>query len=150
VALRTSLIVGFPGEGRKEIRDLKRFVREAKFDHLGVFAYSPEKDTDAFSLGDDVREKEKRKRKEEIMEIQAEISYENNKKRLNQKVEILIEGTLEENVQILIGRGRFQAPEVDGVVILESSGEISHVVNTIQTVEIVGADVYDLHGNLIP
>jgi ribosomal protein S12 methylthiotransferase len=150
VALRTSLIVGFPSEGRKEFGDLKRFVREAKFDHLGVFTYSLEKDTEAFSLGDDVRENEKRKRKEEIMEIQAEISYENNKKRLKQKVEVLIEGTLEENAQILIGRGRFQAPEVDGVLTLESSGEISHVVNTIQTVEIVGADVYDLQGKLIP
>jgi len=146
IALRTSLIVGFPGEEKKEFSDLKRFVRQAKFDHLGVFTYSKEEGTNSFSLSDPVRENEKRKRKEKIMEIQAEISFENNRKYLDQKIEVLIEGMLKENSKVLIGRARFQAPEVDGIITIDAPSEITCIMNTIQKVEITGRDVYDLQG----
>ena len=148
IALRTSLVVGFPGEGREEFEDLKKFVQEVKFNHLGVFTYSKEEGTACFNLGDPVRESVKRKRKEKIMEIQGEISFENNKKYLNQSIDVLIEGTLKENSTILIGRGKFQAPEVDGMILIDAPGKWPKVVNKIQKVEITGGDVYDLYGKL--
>jgi len=148
IALRTSLVVGFPGEGKEEFEDLKKFVQEVKFNHLGVFTYSKEEGTACFNLGDPVRESVKRKRKEKIMEIQGEISFENNKKYLNQSIDVLIEGTLKENSTILIGRGKFQAPEVDGMILIDAPGKWPKVVNKIQKVEITGGDVYDLYGKL--
>lgn len=148
ITLRTSLVVGFPGEGKEEFEDLKKFVQEAKFDHLGIFTYSIEEGTACFNLGDPVRESVKRKRKEKIMEIQGEISFENNKKYLNQSIDVLIEGTLKENPTILIGRGKFQAPEVDGMILIDAPGKWPKVVNKIQKVEITGGDVYDLYGKL--
>lgn len=149
IALRTSLVVGFPGEGKKEFEDLKRFVWEAGFDHLGIFTYSQEEGTSCFGLGDPVKESVKKRRKERIMEIQAEISYQTNKKYMNQKIETLIEGTLREDPNQLIGRARFQAPEVDGVIFLNSPHSLARVVNTIQKVEITDHDIYDLYGKII-
>ncbi len=148
IALRTSLVVGFPGEGKEEFEDLKEFVKEAKFDHLGVFSYSKEEGTDCFGLGDPVKESVKRKRIDKIMEIQSEISFEINKKYLNQSLDVLMEGIPKENPDILIGRGRFQAPEVDGMILIDAPGKWQKVVNTIQKVEITGGDVYDLYGKL--
>ena len=148
IAVRTSLIVGFPGEGNREFNDLKAFVRHAQFDHLGVFTYSPEIDTDCFGMGDPVRESVKRRRKEDIMDIQAEISYENNKKYLSRTVDVLIEGTLKQDRDLMVGRGQFQAPEVDGIIFVTSEEKKPEVFNTIQKVEITGRDVYDLYGSL--
>jgi len=148
IALRTSLVVGFPGEGKKEFEDLERFVQEAKFDHLGVFTYSKEEGTGCFGQGDPIKESVKRKRRDEIMEIQSEISFENNKKHLKQSLDVLIEGIPKENPDILIGRARFQAPEVDGMILIDAPGKWEKVVNTIQKVEITGGDVYDLYGKL--
>lgn len=149
LALRTSLIVGFPGEGKKEFGDLERFVQEARFDHLGVFTYSKEEGTDSFALGDPVMESVKRRRKEKIMEIQMAVSCQNNVKYLNKKVDALIEGTLKDNSSVLIGRGKFQAPEVDGVILIDAPGKWQDAVNTIQKVEITGLDVYDLYGKFV-
>jgi ribosomal protein S12 methylthiotransferase len=148
IALRTSLVVGFPGEGMKEFEDLEKFVQEARFDHLGVFTYSKEEGTDCFDFGDPVKESMKKKRSNKIMAIQSEISFENNKKYLNQSLDVLIEGIPKENPDILIGRGRFQAPEVDGMIFIDAPRKWEKVVNTIQKVEITGRDVYDLYGKL--
>jgi len=148
VALRTSLVVGFPGEGKEEFDDLESFVWEARFDHLGVFSYSREDGTDCFALGDPVKESVKKKRKERIMELQMVISEENNKKYLKKKIDVLIEGALKENPGVLVGRGQFQAPEVDGVILINAAEKASEVVNTIHKVEITGWDVYDLFGKL--
>ncbi len=150
VAVRTSLIVGFPGEGRREFNSLKRFVREARFDHLGVFTYSREDQTGAFRWGDPISEKEKGERKEEIMEIQAEISYEKNRQYLGRTIEVLVEGREDSFPRRLVGRGRFQAPEVDGVVLIDSRRALTRVANSVQRVEIVARDVYDLHGKFSP
>ncbi|MQY60993.1 30S ribosomal protein S12 methylthiotransferase RimO, partial [bacterium] len=148
IALRTSLVVGFPGEGKREFEDLKKFVQEARFDHLGVFTYSKEEGTDCFDFGDHVKESMKKKRRDKIMAIQSEISFENNKKYLNQSLDVLIEGIPKENSDILIGRGRFQAPEVDGMIFIDAPRKWEKMVNTIQKVEITGGDVYDLYGKL--
>ncbi len=148
IALRTSLVVGFPGEGVKEFEDLEKFIQEARFDHLGVFTYSKEEGTDCFDLGDSVKKSLKKKRRDKIMAIQSEISFENNKKYLNQSLDVLIEGIPKENPDILIGRGRFQAPEVDGMILIDAPRKWEKMVNTIQKVEITGGDVYDLYGKL--
>lgn len=148
VALRTSLVVGFPGEGKEEFNDLESFVWRAKFDHLGVFSYSREEGTDCFALGDPVKENIKKKRKERIMELQMVISKENNKKYFKKKIDVLIEGVLKENPKMLVGRGPFQAPEVDGVVLIDADQKAPEAVNTVQKVEIKGWDVYDLYGKL--
>ena len=149
IAIRTTLVVGFPGEGKKEFEGLKEFVEEAKFDHLGVFIYSLEEGTSAYVLRDPIKEKEKIKRKEEILNAQAEISYQNNLKYLPKQMDVLIEGTLKEDPSVLVGRTKFQAPEVDGVVFISFSGELSKVVNNIQKVEITDCDAYDLYGRFI-
>lgn len=148
IAIRTSLIVGFPGEGKQEFDDLMAFVTHAHFDHLGVFTYSPEEGTKCFELGDPVKEKVKLRRKENIMDIQAEISYENNQKYVGQSIDVLIEGTLKQDQTLMVGRGQFQAPEVDGVVFISSEDIETEIFNTIQKVEINGRDVYDLYGNV--
>jgi len=148
VVIRTSLVVGFPGEGKKEFDHLKRFVQEAQFDYLGVFTYSKEEDTSSFSFGDPIKESVKSRRRDKIMEIQADISYQKNERHLNQQVDTLIEGTSKNNPSVLIGRGKFQAPEVDSVILIEKPDDWTNVVNTIQKVEITGRDVYDLYGQL--
>ncbi len=149
LALRTSLVVGFPGEGKDEFENLINFVREARFDHLGVFTYSREEGTDCFSLGDPVKESVKKRRKEKIMNTQADISFQNNSRYLHQHLEVIIEGTLREDPSQLVGRSRFQAPEVDGVIFLHSPLPLANIVNTIQKVEINAYDIYDLYGNII-
>jgi ribosomal protein S12 methylthiotransferase len=148
VVIRTSLVVGFPGEGKKEFDHLKRFVQEAQFDFLGVFSYSKEEDTSSFSFGDTIKESVKNRRRNKIMEIQADISFHKNERYLNQQVDALIEGTSKDNPSVLIGRGKFQAPEVDSVILIETPDDWTNVVNTIQKVEITGRDVYDLYGQL--
>jgi ribosomal protein S12 methylthiotransferase len=148
VALRTSLVVGFPGEGKEEFDDLESFVWRARFNHLGVFCYSREEGTDCFALGDPVKESIKKKRKDRIMELQMAISEETNKKYFKKKIDVLIEGVLKENPKMLVGRGPFQAPEVDGVILIDAARKASEAVNTIKPVEIKGWDVYDLYGKL--
>jgi len=146
MSLRTSLIVGFPGEGRLEFDQLKKFVVSAQFDHLGVFAYSPEEGTRCFSLGDPVSAHEKQRRLEEILQIQAEISYNKNSRYLGQTIDVLVEGHLKDNTDWLLSRGWFQAPEVDGVVFVHLENNRTDFVNSIQKVEITDRDVYDLIG----
>jgi ribosomal protein S12 methylthiotransferase len=150
ISLRTTLIVGFPGEGRDEFTHLKSFVRSAKFDHLGVFVYSPEEGTDCLPLGDPIQHHVKQERLEEVFEIQAEISLKNNTKYLGQTLDVLVEGHLKDQPNVLLSRGRFQAPEVDGVVLINLDKSVADVVNSIQKVEITDRDVYDLTGKLIP
>jgi ribosomal protein S12 methylthiotransferase len=146
VSLRTSLIVGFPGEGQEEFSRLKKFVVQARFDHLGVFIYSPEEGTDCFPLGDPIPNTAKQERLEEIFQIQAEISFDKNLKYLGQTIDVLVEGRLKDKTNLLLSRGRFQAPEVDGVVFVKVDKYTSEVVNSIQKVEITDRDVYDLSG----
>lgn len=148
VSLRTSLIVGFPGEGQEEFLRLKRFVEQARFDHLGVFIYSPEEGTDCFSRGDPIPKTTKQERLEEIFQVQAEISFSKNLKYLGQTIDVLVEGRLKDKTNLLLCRGRFQAPEVDGVVYVKGGRHTPDIVNSIQKVEITDRDVYDLSGKL--
>jgi ribosomal protein S12 methylthiotransferase len=147
-AIRTSIIVGFPGEGRREFEDLRAFVKEAEFDHLGVFTYSKEEGTDACALGDPVEESIKQRRRDQIMEIQAGISSKKLKAYIGRTVDILIEGVWKDDPRFLIGRGRFQAPEVDGVIFARPVEQGNPALGPIQKVEITDSEVYDLHGKL--
>ena len=149
VAIRTSLIVGFPGEGRAEFLALKSFVREARFDHLGVFTYSPEEGTGAFNLGDPVPEREKARRREEIMALQAEIAASLQRKYLRRRLDVLIDPSSSAGSGGFVGRARFQAPEVDGVVLIEPSGPSAGPIRPIEKVEIISAGVYDLRGIVV-
>jgi ribosomal protein S12 methylthiotransferase len=150
VAIRTSLIVGFPGEGRAEFLALKKFVREARFDHLGVFTYSPEEGTGAFELGDPVPESEKARRRDEIMALQAEIAASLQQKYLHRRLDVLIDPSSSAGSSEFAGRARFQAPEVDGVVLIERSGPFTGPLRPIEKVEIISAGVYDLRGFVVP
>lgn len=146
VAIRTSLIVGFPGESQKKFENLEHFVRKARFNHLGVFTYSLEQGTKSFALGDPIDANEKERRKDRLMYIQSEISYLINGKFLNRSLDVLVEGHLEQDNSVLLGRTQFQAPEVDGVVFIDSQEQDIDKINSIQKVEINSRDIYDLYG----
>lgn len=149
VSLRTSLIVGFPGEGRREFADLKEFVRQAEFDHLGVFAYSREPGTTAFGLGDPISDEVKRERREEIMALQAGISRRLNRRYLHAKLDVLIEAAVPGRRGAWTGRARFQAPEVDGVVRVRRRHPSPGGLRAVERVEIVDTQVYDLCGMIV-
>jgi ribosomal protein S12 methylthiotransferase len=148
VALRTSLIVGFPGEGRREFAALRRFVEAARFDHLGVFAYSPEEGTPAHKLAETVSPEEKEARREEIMGLQAGISRRILDGRVGGAIEVLVEGPDPARPGLWTGRGRFQAPEVDGVVRFKLAPRQAEPPAAIVRVRIVAAGDYDLEGRI--
>jgi ribosomal protein S12 methylthiotransferase len=146
VALRTSLIVGFPGETPTRFNRLLDFVNETNFDHLGAFIYSKEEGTIAAGLKSHVSEKEKERRREIIMNEQAAISSAINKTMVRSIQEVLIEGKSDRDDYMYIGRCRRQAPEIDGVTyIKKSKSRIGEIV----TCKILAADVYDLFGEII-
>jgi len=149
-AVRTSLIVGFPGEGRREFAGLRKFVRAARFDHLGVFTYSPERGTPAFDRLDDVDAEEKERRRAAIMDIQAGLSLDRNKGYLGRQVDVLVERRQTGDPRLWVGRGRFQAPEVDGVVRFTLPPGMTAPLSPIVRVAITSVDAYDLKGRLIP
>jgi ribosomal protein S12 methylthiotransferase len=147
VALRTSLIVGFPGETTAEFAALMEFVARAEFDHLGVFTYSPEKDTPNYALGDPVPAEEKERRRQEIMRLQAEISRRRNRRFLHQRLQVLVEESAAHDQKYLLGRSRYQAPEVDGVIYLQPRHQ--KYTNSLQEVIITSTGVYDLKGRVV-
>ncbi len=149
-AIRTSLIVGFPGEGRREFAALKAFVRQARFDHVGVFAYSPEDGTAAARRPETVPAAEKEDRRRELMELQAAISLAHNRGRVGRTIEVLVEGPAAGAPGLWSGRGRFQAPEVDGVVRFALPAGLAEPPAAIVPVEILAATAYDLEGRMIP
>jgi ribosomal protein S12 methylthiotransferase len=149
-AVRTSLIVGFPGEGRKEFAGLGRFVKAARFDHVGVFTYSPEKGTTSFNLPDNVGPEEKENRRRAIMDIQAGLSFARNERRLGQTIEVLVDSRDVGKHGRYTGRSRFQAPEVDGIVRFSLPAGMAVPPSPIVRVEITSTDAYDLAGRLVP
>lgn len=145
LTLRTTFIVGYPGETEKEFEELCDFVREIKFDRLGVFTYSVEENTPSFILGDPILPEVKEERKAILMEIQKEISEEKNKSLSGQKIKVIIDRI--EN-EFYVARSEHDAPDVDGEILINARnnrlniGEFYHV-------EIYDCNEYDLFGNLI-
>lgn len=148
--IRTSLIVGFPGEGRREFNELKSFVRQAQFEHLGVFAYSREIGTEAAKLEETVSEADKQQRLQEIMMLQKDISRKFYRAFVGSELEVLLEDIEEKNGK-LVGRARarFQAPEVDGQVLVYGLPDYKDRWPDFLKVKIERALTYDLRGRII-
>lgn len=115
IALRTTFLVGFPGETEDDFQELLDFVKDIRFDHVGVFAFSPEEGTKAYNLRPVVSKKIANERVNKIMEVQQQISREKNLAKIGQVYDVLYLGPSEESELVLKGRTRFQAPEIDGV-----------------------------------
>ncbi len=144
ISLRTTLMVGFPGEGEAEFEKLADFIRRRKFDHLGVFGYSREKATGAYGLGPGPPAPVVRRRRQALMEIQREISAEILRGRRGRVLEVLIDGPFPEpGSPLMVGRGPSQAPEIDGLVVVEGEGVRS---GEMVRVRITGSSEYDLYG----
>ena len=141
VKIRSAFIVGLPGEGKKEFDELMDFARWARFDRLGVFTYSPEEGTPAFSMPEQVDDDIKELRRDRLMALQQKISLELNEQMIGQRLEILIEGYDEEE-RMYFGRSQYDAPDVDGLVYVQSSQDLQD--GQFVDVKISGAREYDL------
>ncbi len=144
LTLRTSLIVGFPGETKVQFRELVEFVEEVQFDRMGVFRYSPEEGTPAASLGNRVPEEVKEDRYREIMEIQANISLRKNVGLIGTIQRVLVEGYSTESRYLLKGRMASQAPDIDGEVYITRGTATSRMVN----LRVTHASEYDVVGEI--
>ena len=140
IALRTTLISGFPGETEEDQEEVMRFVDEMEFDRLGVFTYSPEEDTPAATMPDQVAEEVKEARRDEIMELQQEISYDKGTDRIGQELLVMIEGKVADE-SAYIGRTYGDAPKVDGYIFVQT-GELL-MTGDFAKVRVTGALEYD-------
>ena len=143
-ALRTSIITGYPGESDEHFASLCDFVRDLRFQHLGVFAYQQEEGTVAAELPKQVPEAVREERREQLMRIQAEISAELLEQTLGQHMEVLVQAPSDEWEGLFIARTWFQAPEVDGITYLSSSQGQALLPGSIVNAEIYEAKTYDL------
>jgi ribosomal protein S12 methylthiotransferase len=149
VIFRTTMIVGYPGETEEDFADLKDFCHEMEFDRLGVFAYSDEEDTAAFKLHPKIPARTAERRRRILMEQQAKISKQKNKGLIGKDYEILIEGSSKESDLLLQGRLESQAPEIDGVCLINDS-EIGEILSgEFRTIRITKALEHDLLGKII-
>lgn len=146
IALRTTLITGFPGETEEDFADLKEFVKEQRFERLGVFAYSQEEDTPAAEFENQVEEEVKEARRDEIMALQQEIAFEKCQEQIGREFSVMVEGSLPEE-GVYIARTYMDAPEVDGYVFVRSEWNL--MSGDFITVKVVGAEGYDLIGEIV-
>ncbi len=145
VSVRTSLIVGYPGETEEEFEDLYQFVKDVKFDRMGAFEYSREKGTYSDKLKGHLSEKVKRERRDRLMKLQQQISLGNNEKYIGSTIKCIVEGYTDDGIVIL--RSEHDAPEIDGVVYAKSNEPV--VPGDIEEVKITRADEYDLFGEIV-
>ena len=146
IAIRTTLIVGFPGESEEEFEDLMHFVQEMKFDRLGVFSYSQEEGTAAARMENQIEDELKEERRDIIMDIQKNIAANLCEQEVGKEMEVLIEGKLPEE-RIFCGRTRRDAPDIDGLVFVSSEEELYS--GDFVTVKIREAGDYDLMGDVV-
>lgn len=146
IALRTSFIVGFPGETSEDFENLVEFVQTVKFDKMGVFTYSPEEGTGAFEMHGQIPEELKEERRDRLMQIQQAISLEANKSKIGKIIKVLIEGKAEKEQELFVGRTEADAPEVDGIIYV-GGRELSP--GDIVPVKVTHAYEYDLIGEVI-
>jgi ribosomal protein S12 methylthiotransferase len=146
LAVRTTFIVGFPGEGEAEFEELHDFVRELRFDHVGAFSYSWQEENPGAALGDPVSDEDKVRRRETLLEAQQAIALERNRELIGRTVEALVSGPLPEMDLLLEGRTRRQAPEIDGRLLI-NDGTAS--AGSLVEVEISDAHPYDLVGGIV-
>jgi ribosomal protein S12 methylthiotransferase len=146
IAIRTSLIVGFPGETPEDFKKLLQFVEETRFDRLGVFCYSREEGTPAADMPEQVSERVKRERHKKLMRTQARVSFKHNRTLVESEEEVLVEGYSEETELLLKGRSSRQAPDVDGQVYI-TAGNAN--VGDIVRLKITDSSDYDLIGEIV-
>ena len=149
VAIRTTFIVGFPGEGVAEFRELCEFVREAQLDNVGVFTYSPEPGSGSEPLGDPVSPEEKDRRRDFLLSLQKPIARRKNRALVGRTLEAIVEGPCEETDHLLEGRVRSQAPEIDGRLLVNDAAGREVRAGEIVLVRISEAYEYDLVGALV-
>ncbi len=145
IAIRTTLIAGYPGETEEDFQEMYDWVEEMKFDRLGVFPYSHEENTHAFLSEDDVSDEVKQQRAEEIMELQSGISYELNQQKIGNTYKVLfdrVEG------DYFIGRTEFDSPDVDNEVLVKKADHFARIGDFCM-VKITAADHYDLYGDIV-
>ena len=145
MAIRTTLIVGYPGETEEHFNEMKEWVKEQRFDRLGCFTYSHEENTHAYLLEDDVPQEVKEQRVEEIMEIQTQISYELNQEKIGKQFRVLIDRKEGDN---FVGRTEYDSPDVDNEVLINAE-EVYLSIGDFVQVEIVDAYEFDLIGKLV-
>ena len=145
IAIRTTLMVGFPGETEADFAELEEFVREQRFDRLGVFPYSAEEGTPSAEMADDVPEEVKQARVERIMKLQQEISLQNNLRRVGETYRVIVD---RREVDFYVARTEFDSPEVDEEILIPAAGGTLHP-GEFRTVRITDAEEYDLYGELV-
>jgi ribosomal protein S12 methylthiotransferase len=146
IALRTTLIAGYPGETEADFQEMYEWVKRSKFDRLGIFTYSHEENTSAYLLEDDVPAKVKKERADAIMELQAGISYELNQLKVGKTFSVLfdrVEG------DYFIGRTEFDSPEVDNEVLVKKTAENFIRIGDFTDIQITSADHFDLYGEIV-
>ncbi len=144
IAIRTTMIAGHPGEKKEDFEDLKDFVEKNRFDRLGIFTYSHEEDTHSYSMKDDVPQKEKEQRANEIMEIQEGISLELNQGKIGKVYKVLVD---RKEGGDFIGRSEYDSPEVDNEVIISSNEYLR--IGDFANVKITDASAFDLMGAVV-
>ena len=145
IAIRTSLIVGYPGETEQVFQELKEWVKDQQFDRLGVFTYSHEENTSAFHLKDNISDDIKKKRAEEIMNLQMDISWKLNQKKIGKKLKVLFD---RKEGDYFIGRTEFDSPDVDNEVLVKAS-ETYVRIGDFANVLIERVDHFDLYGVVV-
>jgi ribosomal protein S12 methylthiotransferase len=146
IALRTTLICGYPGETLEEHEELLEWVKEIRFDRLGVFTYSHEEKTHAFKLNDDVEQEEKLRRQNNVMKVQQEISLELNQRKVGKNLKVLIDKK-EDNYYL--GRSEFDSPDVDNEVLIKADDKTYLRQGEFYNVKIIEASEFDLQGEII-
>ncbi|MDA3822544.1 MAG: 30S ribosomal protein S12 methylthiotransferase RimO, partial [Bacteroidales bacterium] len=144
VALRTTLLVGYPGETDEEFEELLSFVKEFRFDRLGIFPYSHEDDTPATSLTDDIPEDVKQERVNRIMELQQQISFDINQEKIGKSYKVIIDS---EEDDYFIGRTEHDSPEVDNEVLIEKTADL--IIGKFYQIKITSAEEFDLFGRVV-
>ena len=142
IALRTTLIVGHPGEKEDDYHQLKDFVEEIRFDRLGIFTYSEEEGTLAADLKDDIPREVKDNRKNEILELQHEISLEKNESFIGKRLRVIVD---ESQGNVTVGRSEYDSPEIDNIIHIKGTAE----VGVFHDIQIIEANEYELIGEII-
>lgn len=144
ICLRTTLIAGFPGETEKDVEEMKGFLREHRFDRVGIFTYSHEEGTSAYDLADTIPQEEKEARAQEVMEVQQEISFERNQEKVGKTFKVIVD---KKEAGRYLGRTEFDSVEVDNEVIINSDKKLP--VGEFVNVKITKAYDYDLEGEVV-
>ncbi|WP_276088986.1 30S ribosomal protein S12 methylthiotransferase RimO [Pedobacter sp. JY14-1] len=145
IAMRTTLICGYPGETKADFEEMAQWVEDTRFDRLGCFTYSHEEKTHAYTLSDDVPEEVKQERVDAIMEIQQGISYEINQKKVGQSYKVLVD---RKEGDYFVGRTEFDSPEVDNEVLIDAKTGYAAIGSFVQ-VKVDRAEDFDLYGHIV-